>query len=351
MAMANATTQYTTSDLAERVHGELRGRSDLTIVGINSMDEAKATEITFIADAAHARRWREVVACAAVVSKGLEPERHNPQSRALIFVPNAELAVIKLLSLFEPPSPSPDISIHPSAVVHRTASIGRQPRIGPHVSIDQGATIGDRVTLHAGVRVYPLVVIGDDSVLHANTVVRAHCRIGHHVILHQNVSIGADGFGFQPAADGSGHLKVPQIGTVVIEDHVEVGANTSIDRGKFGATVIGAGTKIDNLVHIGHNCRIGRGCLIAGLTGFGGSVVVGDGAQLAGAVAILDHVRIGKGAAVGARSGVMRDIPDGQTHLGYPADEATATLRQWASVRKLPKSLKLLARLMKTNET
>ncbi len=347
--MANATTQYTTSDLAERVHGELRGRSDLPIVGINSMDEAKATEITFIADASHARRWREVVARAAVVSKGLEPERHNPRSRALIFVPDARLAVIKLLSLFEPPAPSPDIGIHPSAVVHPTASIGRQPRIGPHVSIDQGATIGDRVTLNAGVRVYPLVVIGDDSVLHANTVVRARCRIGHHVILHQNVSIGADGFGFQPAADGSGLLKVPQIGIVVIEDHVEVGANTGIDRGKFGATVIGAGTKIDNLVQIGHNCRIGRGCVIVALTALGGSVVVGDGARLAGAVGIADHLRIGKGATVGAGSGVVRDVPDGQTHLGYPANDATATLRQWASIRKLPKSLTLLARLIKMN--
>ena len=348
--MAHATTQYTTSDLAERVHGELRGRSDLPIIGINSMDEAKATEITFIADASHARRWREVVARAAVVSNGLEPERHNPRSRALIFVPDARLAVIKLLSLFEPPSPSLDIGIHPSAVVHRTASIGRQPRIGPHVSIDQGATIGDRVTLHAGVRVYPLVVIGDDSVLHANTVVRARCRIGHHVILHQNVSIGADGFGFQPAADGSGLLKVPQIGIVVIEDHVEVGANTGIDRGKFGATVIGAGTKIDNLVQIGHNCRIGRGCVIVALTGVGGSVVVGDGARLGGAVGIADHLRIGKGATVGAGSGVVRDVPDGQTHLGYPANDATATLRQWASIRKLPKSLTLLARLLKMNE-
>lgn len=348
--MAHATTQYTTSDLAERVHGELRGRSDLPIVGINSMDEAKATEITFIADASHARRWREVVARAAVVSNGLEPARHNPRSRALIFVPDAGLAVIKLLSLFEPPSPSLDIGIHPSAVVHRTASIGRQPRIGPHVSIDQGATIGDRVTLHAGVRVYPLVVIGDDSVLHANTVVRARCRIGHHVILHQNVSIGADGFGFQPAADGSGLLKVPQIGIVVIEDHVEVGANTGIDRGKFGATVIGAGTKIDNLVQIGHNCRIGRGCVIVALTGVGGSVVVGDGARLGGAVGIADHLRIGKGATVGAGSGVVRDVPDGQTHLGYPANDATATLRQWASIRKLPKSLTLLARLLKMNE-
>ena len=348
--MANPTTQYTTSDLAQRVHGELRGRSDLPIVGINSMDEAKATEITFIADAPHARRWREVVARAAVVSKGLEPERHNPRSRALIFVPDAGLAVIKLLSLFEPPSPSPDIGIHPSAVVHRTASIGRQSRIGPHVSIDQDATIGDRVTLHAGVRVYPLVVIGNDSVLHANTVVRARCRIGHHVILHQNVSIGADGFGFQPAPDGSGLLKVPQIGNVVIEDHVEVGANTGIDRGKFGATVIGAGTKIDNLVQIGHNCRVGRGCVIVALTGLGGSVVVGDGARLGGAVAVADHLRIGKGATVGARSGVIRDVPDGQTHLGYPANNVTATLRQWASVRKLPKSLTLLARLMKTSE-
>ncbi len=348
--MAHATTQYTTSDLAERVHGELRGRSDLPIVGINSMDEAKATEITFIADASHARRWREVVARAAVVSNGLEPERHNPRSRALIFVPDARLAVIKLLSLFEPPSPSPDIGIHPFAVVHRTASIGRQPRIGPHVSIDQGATIGDRVTLHAGVRVYPLVVIGDDSVLHANTVVRARCRIGHNVILHQNVSIGADGFGFQPAPDGSGLLKEPQIGTVIIEDHVEVGANTCIDRGKFGATMIGAGTKIDNLVQIGHNCRIGRGCVIVALTGVGGSVVVGDGARLGGAVGIADHLRIGKGATVGAGSGVVRDVPDGQTHLGYPANDATATLRQWASIRKLPKSLTLLARLLKMNE-
>ena len=348
--MVNATTQYTTSDLAERVHGELRGRSDLPIVGINSMDEAKPTEITFIADASHARRWREVVARAALVSNGLEPERHNPRSRALIFVPDARLAVIKLLSLFEPPSPSPDIGIHPSAVVHRTARIGRQPRIGPHVSIDQGATIGDRVTLHAGVRVYPLVAIGDDSVLHANTVVRARCRIGHNVILHQNVSIGADGFGFQPAPDGSGLLKVPQIGTVVIEDHVEVGANTCVDRGKFGATVIGAGTKIDNLVQIGHNCRIGRGCVIVALTGVGGSAVVGDGARLAGAVAISDHKRVGTGATVGARSGVIRDVPDGQTHLGYPADDAAATLRQWAAIRKLPKSLTLLARLIKAND-
>ena len=194
------------------------------------------------------------------------------------------------------------------------------------------------------------MVIGDDSVLHANTVVRARCRIGHNVILHQNVSIGADGFSFQPAADGSGHLKVPQIGTVVIEDHVEVGANTSIDRGKFGATVIGAGTKIDNLVQIGHNCHIGRGCVIVALTGIGGSVVVGDGVRLAGAVAIADHIRVGKGATVAGNSGVIRDVPDGQTHLGYPADDATATLRQWAAIRKLPKSLTLLARLLKVND-
>ena len=184
----------------------------------------------------------------------------------------------------------------------------------------------------------------------ANTVVRERCRIGRRVILHQNVSIGADGFGYWASPEGTELLKVPQIGTVAIEDGVEVGANSCVDRGKFGATIIGAETKIDNLVQIGHNCRIGRSCVIAALTGLGGSVIMGDHVRVGGAVGIADHVRIGDGATIGAKSGVMRDIPDGTTVLGTPANEVQKTLRQWAATRKLPDWMQRVSRFLKVTQ-
>jgi UDP-3-O-[3-hydroxymyristoyl] glucosamine N-acyltransferase len=345
--MCSVTTSYTTADLAERVCGELRGRSDLSITGVNAIDEATPQEITFIADEEHARRWGETRARAAVITTGLEPASHDPESRALIYVPNAALAMVELLHLFAPPAPLPDPGTHPTAVVHPTAIIGRDVRIAAHVSIDEAATIGDRAVLHAGVRIYAHARIGDDAVLHANAVVRDRCRLGRRVILHPNATIGADGFGFEPAPDGSGLIKVPQIGTVIIEDDVEIGAGSCVDRAKFGVTVIGAGTKIDNLVQIGHNCRIGRNCVIAGLSGLGGSVTVGDGVRMAGEVGIADHISIGAGATIAAQAGVMRDVPAGQTCLGTPASEVSQALRQFAAVRKLPDWMRQASRLIK----
>ena len=344
--MPTATAQYTTADLAARVHGVLRGRSDLPIVGINSLRDAGPEEITYIADADHARLWSKVPARAAVVSKGLEPAPHDPDSQALIVVPDAQMAVIELLRLFEAPPPRPCLGIHPSAYVHGSVRVGVDVRIGPHVSIDEHAVIGDRAVLHAGVRVYAGAEISDDTVIHANTVIRERCRIGRRVILHQNVSIGGDGFGFQPTRDG-GLVKVPQIGTVIIEDAVEIGAGSCVDRGKFHATVVGAGSKIDNLVQIAHNCRIGRNCVIAALTGIGGSVTVGDGVRIAGAVGIADHITIGDGASIGAGSGVIRDVPHGATLLGTPAYDVTHTLRQWAAVHKLPDWMRKMTRHLK----
>ncbi len=194
-----STDSYTTADLAQRVSGELRGRPDLPITGVNALEEATEHEITFIADEAHARQWAEARAGAAVVSAGLEPADHDPDSRALIVVPNAAMAVVELLQLFAPPLPHPSPGTHPSAFVHAGATIGSDVRIGPHASIDDEATIGDRVVLHAGVRVYVGVRIGDDSILHGNAVVRERCRLGRRVVLHTNVSIGTDGFGFEPA--------------------------------------------------------------------------------------------------------------------------------------------------------
>ena len=331
---------YKTAELAERVGGELIGRSDLGIEGVDALQDASDRQITFIADKAHAHQWAGARAAAAVISRGIDAHGHDPLTRALIVVPNASLAVIELLRMFAPPPLPPDAGVHPTAWVHDDASIGRDVRIGPHVSIDRGASIGDRVVLYGGVRMYAQSSVGDDSILHGNTVVRERCRLGRRVITHQNISIGADGFGYEPAPDGSGILRVPQIGDVEIGDDVEIGASTCIDRAKFGSTVIGAGTKIDNLVQIGHNCNIGRSCVIAGLTGLAGSVTIGDGVTIAGAVGVADHVTIGSGATVGAFSGVMRDVPPGQTCLGRPATEVRTALRQEAALRRLPELMR-----------
>ncbi|MHC4273494.1 MAG: UDP-3-O-(3-hydroxymyristoyl)glucosamine N-acyltransferase [Planctomycetota bacterium] len=348
--MSSAQTSFTTADLAKHVSGDLHGRPDLPIAGVNALTEATAREITFITDAVHARQWAEARAGAAVISAGLEPAGHDPESRALIVVPNAALAVVELLRLFAPPTPQLDPGRHPSAFVHPGATIGNDVRIGPHVSIDDQATIGDRAVLHAGVRVYAHTAIGDDSILHANVVVRERCRLGRRLLLHPNVTIGADGFGYEPAPDDSGLVKVPHIGTVIIEDDVEIGAGSCVDRAKFGAAVIGAGTKIDNIVQIAHNCRIGRNCVIAALSGLSGSVTVGDGARIAGAVGIVDHISIGSGATIGAAAGVMKDVPPGETHLGVPAIEIHQTLRQWAAVRKLPDWMQQASQLLKVRQ-
>ncbi len=343
--MNEAKTVYTTSALAEQVAGELRGSANLEIVGVNALDDASSDQITFITDAAHAERWADSQAGAAVVTNGIEPKGHDPQSRALIFVPQAELAMIEILRLFEPAPLVPDVGVHCTAVVDETVKLGREVRVGPHVSVGPEATVGDGVVLHAGVRIYAGVQIGDGSVLHANAVVRERCRLGRRVILNQNVSIGADGFGYRLAADGKRLLKAPHVGLVILHDDVEIGANSCVDRGKFGATVVGECTKIDNLCQIAHNCRIGRCCVIAGLSVLGGSVTIGDGTQIGGTVAVAEHVRIGSGVSIGGGSGVMRDVPDGKTYLGTPATDATQTLRQWAAIRKLPDWMKRVSRL------
>lgn len=343
--MSEARPVYTTSALAEQVAGELRGSANIEIVGVNALDDATADQITFITDAAHAERWADAQAGAAVVSNGIEPEGHDPQSRALIFVPQAELAMIEISRLFEPAPPVPDMGVHRTVVVDETAKLGREVRMGPHVSVGPEAIIGDRVVLHAGVRIYAGAQIGDGSVLHANAVVRERCRLGRGVILNQNVSIGADGFGYRPAADGTRLVKSPHLGIVILQDDVEIGANSCVDRGKFGATVVGEGTKIDNLCQIAHNCRIGRCCVIAGLSVLGGSVTVGEWTQIGGRVAVAEQVRIGSGVSIGGGSGVMRDVPDGKSYLGTPATDATQTLRQWAAIRKLPGWMKRVSRL------
>ena len=235
-------------------------------------------------------------------------------------------------------------SIAPSfPVVAATAKIGPEAAIGPHVVIGERAEIGRRAVLDAHVVIYRDVRIGDAFTAYAGVVVREGVRIGHRVTLHAGAVIGSDGFGFLPLAEGN--RKIPQVGTVVVEDDVEIGANTTVDRATLGATVVGRGTKIDNLVMVGHGCRIGPHCLIAGQVGLAGSTTLGARVMLGGQAGSAGHLTVGDGARIGAQAGVHRDIPAGGEYAGYPAVEAREWRRVSASMPRVPGLLRRVRRV------
>lgn len=203
--------------------------------------------------------------------------------------------------------------------------------------VGKDVVLGDAVTLYPNVTILDETKIGNNTIIWSGTVIRERSEIGNHCIFHINVSIGADGFGYRPSDDGRGLVKIPQIGNVVIGNHVEIGANSCVDRGKFSSTIIGDGCKIDNLVQIAHNSVMGRSCIMAGHSGLAGSVTLGDGVIIGGSASIKDHTTIHSGAKVGAGSGVMSDVAAGKTVLGYPAQDARDMLKQWVTIRRLVK--------------
>ncbi len=240
----------------------------------------------------------------------------------------------QVLELFAPAPPQFEHEIHRNATIHPSAKIGLGCKIGSGCYVGPNAKIGANVTLYANVVVLDESTIGDNSVLWPGAVVRERCEIGNDCILHPNSTIGADGFGFIPCSK-RGLVKIPQIGTVVLGNGVEIGAGSSVDRGKFSATVLGDGCKIDNLVQIGHNSRLGKFCIMAGNSGLAGSVTLGDGVIIGGSASIKDHIIIGDGAIIGAGSGVAADVLAGKVVLGYPAVEARNALKQWAILKRL----------------
>lgn len=343
-APGGAAPSWTTGELAARLRAELVGPADLRITRLDALDRADASTLSFIRDAKYAADWAESSAGAAIVSRGL-PVSPSP-GRALLIVDDADRALIQILEALTPPSHrtagvSPTATIDPTARVDATASVGPGACIGPRTTVGARTAILANVTLGADVRV------GADCELRPGVVVEDRCTIGSRVRIHPNAVIGADGFGYRPAPDGRGLLKIPHAGNVEIGDDVEIGANANIDRGKFGPTTVGEGTKIDNLVQVGHNCRIGRHCIICGTCGLSGSVTLGDGVVLAGGVAVADNITIGAGAKVGARSGVMHDIPAGEEWVGYPAAPVRVTMRLVASQRQLPEVLQKLRRVLR----
>jgi len=326
---------YTIQDINDLLKGELIGNTTQRIEGPEQLQNAKSHHISFIGSTKYLKYWEDSKACAAVVNDNLTLEPSD--NRAIIKVKNADLAMAKILELFNPPAPVFDTDIHPTAVIHETATIGSGCKIGANCYVGKDVELGNGVILYANVCVFDETTIGDNTIAWSGTVIRERCIIGSHCIFHTNVSIGADGFGYRPSDDGRGLVKIPQIGNVIIGHYVEIGANSCVDRAKFSSTIIGDGCKIDNLVQIAHNSIMGRSCIMAGHSGLAGSVTLGDGVIIGGSASIKDHTTIHSGATVGAGSGVVGDIAAGKTVLGYPAQDARDMLKQWVVMRRLAK--------------
>jgi len=330
--------KFTIEEINQAVNGTLDGNPTILISGVEQISEATKNQLTFIGENKYIKLWDQSKASAAIVNDNLDIE--PGKDRALVRVADADLAMALVLQMYEPEPPKCEPGIHSTAVVDSTAEIGSGASIGAGCYIGPGVVIGANTKLYPNVTVLDDTSIGSETIIWSGTVIRERCRIGNHCIIHPNVTIGADGFGYRPSPDGRGLVKIPQIGTVEIGDGVEIGAGSCVDRGKFSATSIGDGTKIDNLVQIAHNCKLGRSCVIAGHSALAGSVTLGDGVMMGGGVRVKDHVTIGAGARLGGNTGVISDVAPGKTLLGVPADDLRRTLRLWAAQKQLPDLIK-----------
>ena len=252
----------------------------------------------------------------------------------MLTVDDADLAVAKVLERFAPPVPRPPAGVDPAARVAASARLGDGAAVGAFAHVGERVVLGRNAVVHPGVYLGDDVTVGDDCEFFPNVVVRERVTIGSRVTIHAGSVLGTDGFGYR--WDGSRHAKVPQIGTIVVEDDVEIGSCACVDRAKFGATRIGRGTKIDNLVQIGHNVRVGPHCILVGQSGMAGSVKLGAGVILGGQSAVRDHVTMGDGAMLAGCSGVMEDVPPKAVVSGLPALPHRQNLREQAALRKLP---------------
>lgn len=323
---------YSIQEINDVLQGVISGSTLQNITAAEQLEVATNSEISFIGNKKYEKLWATSKASVAVVNEDISIE--PGENRAFIKVKNADLAMSQILELFAPPLPHFFVDIHPNATVDKTAVIGAGTKIGSGTYIGPNVKIGENSTIYPNVTILDECTIGKNTIIWSGTVVRERCHIGHACIIHPNATIGADGFGFRPCPE-KGLVKIPQIGNVIIGNNVEIGANSCIDRGKFSSTVLGDGCKIDNLVQIGHNSKLGRFCIMAGNSGLAGSVTLGNGVIIGGSASIKDHTTIGDGAIIGAGSGVTCDIPAGKTMLGYPAVEARDALKQWAILKRL----------------
>lgn len=330
---------YTTAEIAKHVSGEVLGDGALSLTGFSTAERARAGDLTFAENEDYLARAEQGAATAI-----LAPLTYSSKTKTLILVQNPRVACAKVLPLFFP-EPAVVPGVHATAVVAPSAQVHASASIGPFCVVGDGARIGPRCVLHAGNYLGAGCVLGEDVQLFANVVLYARTQVGNRVRVHAGAVIGADGFGY--ALEQGRHLKVPQIGNVIIHDDVEIGANVTIDRAALGSTVIGQGTKIDNLTQIGHNSVLGEHCILCGQVGVAGSTRIGNHVTLAGQAGLAGHIKIGDHATVGAQAGVMHDVPDGEKWLGTPAQPDRRMKRVFIGMQRLPELLQRVNQLEK----
>lgn len=324
----------TVEELATLVNGTVQGDSLRLIDDAASIESASGSAITFVLNENHVSRLKDCKAGAVLLSDKIAKSLKIPLDASLIIVADPQIAFQTVLPLFRIIRGRPERTISPQAHISETAQLGPECHVAAGVTIGEDAVIGANCDLHPGVVVGAGCQIGDNTILHANVVLYHDVQIGSNVIIHSGAVIGADGFGYR-FTNGQ-FEKIPQLGSVRIEDNVEIGACATIDRGAIGPTVIGQGTKIDNLVMVGHNCEIGRHNVFASQAGIAGSSTTGDYVRLAGQAGISDHVRLNTGCAVGAKSGVNKDVPAGETWIGFPATIESEQKRLLVAVKRVP---------------
>jgi UDP-3-O-[3-hydroxymyristoyl] glucosamine N-acyltransferase len=333
----------TLADLQARVGGRLVGDGSVAIARVSAVDDASADALTFATDEKYYAAALASGAAAVLVDAAVSIDE-AAASKPLLIVENARAALANFLAALKPPRPRGPYR-HSSATIEAGATIGDDVYLGAHCYVGARAKIGRGSTISPGAFVGDDAQIGEDTWLHPRAVVHERCVVGSRVVLHSGSVIGSEGFGW---AFIDGRLeRIPQVGNVVLDDEVEIGANSCVDRAQTGSTQIGYGTKIDNLVQIGHNCRIGKFCAIAAQTGFAGSTTVGDFVKIAGQVGTRGHMHIGSRATVAGQSGVWGDVAEGAMISGNPARDHRETLRNEVMLRKLPQLLKRVDALEK----
>ncbi len=324
-------------ELADKIGAELRGNGEVEISGVKGMREAGKGDVTFVSDKKFFAELEKSSASAVIVPLDA-PETAIPALKAK----NPKLAFAKAIEILYV-APYAPCGISDRASIGRNARIGPDPCIHPYAVLADDARIGARTTLYPGVYVGRGSVIGDDCIIYPNVSIREETTIGSRVIIHSGTVIGSDGFGF--VTEGGVHHKIPQMGGVIIEDDVELGANCAIDRATLGNTVIRRGTKFDNMVHVAHNVTIGEGCLIAGQTGIAGSSVIGSHVVFGGQVGVADHTKVGDGVMAGGKAVIVRDVEPGQIIAGFNAMPIKEWLRVQAILPRLPELKRLVNEL------
>lgn len=324
--------EFSAKQIAQFVGGRIEGNPDVTVTTFAKIEEGSPNAISFLSNPKYTHYLYETKSSIVLIDEKVALE--HPVSATLIRVANAYECVARLLQMYEASKPRKQ-GLSPKADIAQTAKVGEDAYIGAFASIGEGAAIGNRVQIYPNAVIGDRVVIGDDAIIYPNVTIYADCHVGHRCIIHAGAVIGADGFGFAPSENG--YDKIPQIGNVVIEDDVEIGANTCIDRSTMGSTVVHRGVKLDNLIQVAHNVEIGENTVMAAQGGIAGSTKVGRWCMFGGQVGMAGHITIADQTHVGAQAGITNSIKkSGETIIGSPAWDAKGFMKSAAVFRRLP---------------